>query len=72
MVASLSSLHSYRPTLILARLFQSVVALASVRWRAFSVFTADKGPSMKYVTLEGGGVQEGVTVSDRVEGVKNM
>jgi len=28
----------------------------------------DKGPSIKYVTLEGEGVREGVTVCDKGEG----
>src|SRR6218665_1544491 len=31
-----------------------------------------KGPSIKYVTLEGEGVRESVTVCDRGEGVKSM
>ena len=30
----------------------------------------DWGPSIKYVTLEGGGVREGVTVCDSEEGVQ--
>jgi len=32
----------------------------------------NQGPSIKYVTLEGEGVQEGVTVCDRGRGAKSM
>src|SRR6218665_3814570 len=30
------------------------------------------GPSIKYITLEGGGVREGMTVCDRQKGVKSI
>ena len=36
------------------------------------MFRETLGPSIKYVTLEGGGVREGVTVCDRGRGVKSM
>ena len=36
------------------------------------LYSVVKGPSIKYVTLEGEGIREGVTVCDRGKGVKSM
>ena len=49
--------------------------MTSISNKAFLRFFRNllpRGPSIKYVTLEGKGVQEGVTVCDRERGVKSM